>query len=912
MQNNNQNINFLNKTLTFLFRTPFGTIAFSSFIIAAVSGIFLALPYDVSNPYDSISLILLTNPAAGLIRNIHYWGAQLFLVFTMLHIYDHLRRSTEKEVKNGIWFRLTISLLLTFFVMLSGFILKGDADGLQAFRIINSLIEKIPYIGKSVSVSILGKEEDFQILYVNHIATATIFLWIIIVEHAKLFWTKTSTFVSSLLIVIFFSFLFTPSLHDGRNPVIKGPWYFLGFQEIFFWLPEPIWIIAAILLLLIVFYLIPKLNVKFSLLIKKILLSIGIFYIILVIVGFFFRGENWQFILPWENPVVTKFSIEPFENLTGVEDSLTNTDIPTILERREGCIICHSGMVGFSVSHNPEAVGCFSCHGGKPFSLIKDVAHKNMRLIPGQMVDAKVSCGAVQCHPGIAERVDKGLMATLSGLISVDRFVFDEEKTPNRQSFVSDIGQSPADKHLRNLCVSCHLGGIKEEVGPINELSRGGGCLACHLNYNDEALTQLHSYQNSENKKETLPKVHPALSLQITNDHCFGCHSRSGRISTNYEGWFETELSPDDIFITESSHRVLMDGRVFQKTNDDIHHSKGMDCIDCHSALEVMGDGNYYLHKEEQVKIQCVDCHLISSPKTISPDSLDGESQKIIQIRKSQRKGFNNLITDNSNYALLNTFISNDNKPFLITKNNNDSLLLKTPLRVCFEDNAHPKLSCNSCHTSWVSQCTGCHTEYESSAAGYDLFDNKTTNGDWIERASNFFADPPSLGVSEKNGNKTIDTFTPGMIISIDKNDGSSIIFKRLYSPISAHTTTRESRSCKSCHNNSVALGYGRGKLIYKKEGKFGKWQFQPDFPLSKHDGLPEDAWIGFLKAGIKPYSTRENTRPFNVEEQMNILTVGSCLNCHKENSEIMKRALINFTILLNQISDSCLLPRWD
>ena len=260
MPENNSKNSTLQKLTSYFFRTPFGTIAFASFIMAAISGVLLALPYDVADPYDSISLLLLTNPAGVFFRNLHYWSAQIFLIFTLLHIFDHLRRSTEVEVSRGVWIRLTISLLVTFYVMISGFILKGDADGLQAFRILDSLIKQIPLIGNALSFTLLGREDDLQILYVNHIATATIFLWIIIAEHAKLFWVKTSTFVSSLFGLIFLSLMFTPTLHDGRNPIIKGPWYFLGFQEIFYWLPQPIWVILFIFLLLIIFYSIPKLK----------------------------------------------------------------------------------------------------------------------------------------------------------------------------------------------------------------------------------------------------------------------------------------------------------------------------------------------------------------------------------------------------------------------------------------------------------------------------------------------------------------------------------------------------------------------------------------------------------------------------------------------------------------------------
>ncbi|MFN8134465.1 MAG: hypothetical protein U0Z17_04295 [Bacteroidales bacterium] len=41
-----------------------------------------------------------------------------------------------------------------------------------------------------------------------------------------------------------------------------------------------------------------------------------------------------------------------------------------------------------------------------------------------------------------------------------------------------------------------------------------------------------------------LPKFHPSINLNISNDKCKSCHSRSGRISMNYEGWHETEMKP--------------------------------------------------------------------------------------------------------------------------------------------------------------------------------------------------------------------------------------------------------------------------------------------------------------------------------------------------------------------------------
>ena len=44
-------------------------------------------------------------------------------------------------------------------------------------------------------------------------------------------------------------------------------------------------------------------------------------------------------------------------------------------------------------------------------------------------------------------------------------------------------------------------------------------------------------------------------------------------------------------------------------TPPDVHHAKGMHCIDCHTARDTMGDGNIYGQMEHAVEIECTTCH---------------------------------------------------------------------------------------------------------------------------------------------------------------------------------------------------------------------------------------------------------------------------------------------------------------
>lgn len=891
-------------------------MATASFLICVLSGIVLAIPFDINKPYESITLLLITNPSASFFRNIHYWSAQFFLVFTILHLWDHLKAGTEKSQTHGIWLRLTISILFVLFVMITGFILKADADSIQARRIISSLVETIPFAGKIISFGLFGREGDFQVIYIHHIATATVFLTIIIWEHARTLWTKLSTFIILLVIFTIVSIFLHAPLNENQHGVVKGPWYLVGLQEILHWISNPGWVMVFILLLVVSIYLLFYIPQVSSRVIKKTLLILFAVYMVLTVIGYFFRGENWSWQVPWQN---LSISGDPFRvgwDISAFDFSdYSGKEVPLINGRREACMLCHTNVSGLSPSHDPQAIGCASCHLGDPFSLDKNRAHRNMILIPGNLANSGQTCGTTNCHPEIIPRVNLSLMTTNSGIVSVDRFVFGETDSPDILSHIKEIGFTAADQHLRNLCSNCHLGNEKTSTGPVDELSRGGGCNACHLNYSNSATEQHLAYQSNKKGETFLPKIHPSLDLNISNNHCFGCHSRSGRIATNYEGWHETILDEKEIK-DSSGYRVLQDKRVFKFVAADIHHAKGLECIDCHTSYELMGDGKPYFHEEEAIKVMCEDCHSSASPKTIAYENLDMETKKVYDLRKFDYKD-REMIIGSYGQVMVNVFIENgDHK--MIGKNSKKVYPLKPPAPECNKDEIHGSLTCSSCHSAWAPQCIGCHNQFDSREDGYDLLDNRPVKGTWVEYVDRFIADLPALGV--QTGNKTkIEPCVPGMILSINKTgfsnaeETSGSLFHRLYAPVAPHTTLAKGRDCKSCHNNPVAIGYGRGDLVYEIQSGKGKWSFSPEFSPNKMDGLPEDAWIGFLEEGKGIVSTRTDFRPFTLEEQKKILTVGACLTCHEEKSRVILNSMdMKFSKYLNTISRQCIIPEWN
>ena len=116
-------MNMYQKIKSFLFFDTYGSISIANFLICAVSGIFLAIPFDVNNPYDTISVLMISNPVGSLLRNIHYWSAQFFLIFSLLHLWEYFKADIDFRLKKGVWMRVVISIVFIFYVMLSGFIL---------------------------------------------------------------------------------------------------------------------------------------------------------------------------------------------------------------------------------------------------------------------------------------------------------------------------------------------------------------------------------------------------------------------------------------------------------------------------------------------------------------------------------------------------------------------------------------------------------------------------------------------------------------------------------------------------------------------------------------------------------------------------------------------------------------------
>ena len=189
--------------------------------------------------------------------------------------------------------------------------------------------------------------------------------------------------------------------------------------------------------------------------------------------------------------------------------------------------------------------------------------------------------------------------------------------------------------------------------------------------------------------------MHPALSLDIGNGQCFACHSRSGRISTSYEGWHELHEPPaqasDPVQPSPPRFRTIEDDRVFERVLPDIHQQRGLDCIDCHTPAEVMGDGVAHASKSGQLRVACADCHAPAgtSLPTVPASGLDPESRRILAVRAWPGPAAAHHVRTAKGDALVNVVVDPTGRPAMVRKRTGERRELKPTARVCVEGRGH-------------------------------------------------------------------------------------------------------------------------------------------------------------------------------------------------------------------------------
>ncbi len=539
----------------------------------------------------------------------------------------------------------------------------------------------------------------------------------------------------------------------------------------------------------------------------------------------------------------------------------------------EMCLSCHKEEA-LDPAHGSRVVGCSPCHLGDAMAIDKDKAHVGIVINPGDLRVVDKTCGVEGCHPADVQKVKNSLMATNRGILSTLLYYWGERDTQDADITVEQLlasGEtSLALDYYRKLCATCHLWKQKNDLPGASQFfnEKGGGCSACHFilpEGSERSTVTSFDEGQADNDEKKKKKPHPLIVKKVPEENCIRCHNRSGRIGISYTGIFEAEGYGTPYEKGQfSSHRLPGD-RFYLKIADDIHHAKGMACIDCHTRDEIMGDGTSYAHYEEQLEISCEGCH----------------SEEPGLTRKG--KQITNIVPENGHNDVQNDVQKNGKTDrvhkVLIGRNDEKVHPLNPPKKEVCGYPGHKRVTCEACHSTWVPQCYGCHAKRDARETHLDKLTLKETPGWWEEGRSYIRYEKPMLAV----WGEEVVIVTPGCqdIVTLIDNDGYlQEGFNRFtMAAINPHTTQAGGRSCEDCHSSSKTVGLGEGTVVKKD----GKWEF---YPLDQGVDTRQGRTVGFdsfvdIDGTQLQHGSRADLRPFNGEELRRILRVGLCLPCH-------------------------------
>ncbi|MCY4153010.1 MAG: hypothetical protein OXE94_12375 [Aestuariivita sp.] len=588
-----------------------------------------------------------------------------------------------------------------------------------------------------------------------------------------------------------------------------------------------------------------------------------------------------------------------------------------------GCVVCHGGT--------PNATTVEAAHAGSPADLAEYGPH-TFYPDPGALWVADRACG--QCHEGYSERLMKSLMNTEAGklqgnlwswgVIDTHRSVYGNYSLVDEDGFeptigteayreymiayaeahpdqlvdsmeqvpavnVDDISEHPnlaGITYSRQQCQRCHVGvSGREKRGDF----RGTGCSSCHVPYSNEGLYEgndpmisrdqpgkllVHQMQGSRKSKVT----HGDLTYSgIPSETCNSCHNRGKRIGVSYQGIMEFPYGSPYTATGGKQPKLHTKNYLFIK--DDLHHQVesrpgnpegGMLCQDCHTTVDMHGDGNLPGTTLAQVEIECEDCHgtvskfpwelpighgeefqqdISQTPRGLADDILPEQySAQVYEpqdgyLLTARGNPFGNVVKSGEKVVLHSASGLDFEVPVL--KQIALSGDWKSPnaeVAMMSVGQHMESMECYACHADWAPQCYGCHitVDYSEGKTDIDWINNAnargedgltadyalgtnglTSPGKVSETRSYLRWEEPTLGI---NGEGRVSPLMPGcqVITTVIDKDGNTVAHNETWmtpdaggtkgldhAAVQPHTAGREARTCESCHNNPKALGYG-------------------------------------------------------------------------------------------------------
>ncbi len=551
----------------------------------------------------------------------------------------------------------------------------------------------------------------------------------------------------------------------------------------------------------------------------------------------------------------------------------------------DGCTVCHGG--------NPaETKDKAKAHTGAPDALSKKGGPDAYYPDPGALWISDKACG--QCHTGYADRLEKALMNTEAGKIQGNmwswglqkdrKVVYGNYDVVDEDGIVPQIGTDAYKKYMtafakehkdqiprklkqmpqadfdkigehpnqagftysRHDCQRCHVGiRGREKRGDY----RGSGCSSCHVPYSNEGYYEgndptidkkqrghmlVHKMQGTRKTKVEVGDKH---YTGIPVETCVSCHNRGKRAGVSYQGLMEFPYGSP--YNGKGGKQPKLHTKKYLFIKADLHHEiesidgnpkGGMLCQDCHTSIDMHGDGNIFGTTLAQVEIECEDCH--GTVKQAPWDLPLGRGEDFDKPLSDKGRGLATELPEfmkdatvypaEDGYLLtargnpLGNVIKRGEEVWLHSANGLD---FRVPVLKTIDDEGSYKstmakvamgniekhqdtMECYACHADWAPQCYGCHVQVDYSKdkngkpkMGTDWLMNaqsglKAENGlsaDWplgtgglkspgkvSESRSYLRWETPTLGI---NGEGRVSPLMPGcqVITTVIDQDGKTV-----------------------------------------------------------------------------------------------------------------------------------------
>jgi hypothetical protein len=425
------------------------------------------------------------------------------------------------------------------------------------------------------------------------------------------------------------------------------------------------------------------------------------------------------------------------------------------------------------------------------------------------------------------------------------------------------------------------------------------GCAACHFPFNNES-----TYQGRDltvRGRTGLSASH-ALEALPDNQVCLRCHNRSGRIALSYLGLYDGNNSQVPTRQGKPGPVQLSGLRNAVHIAPDVHAAAGMECIDCHTSRDVMGDGYAYPNMYLQTEISCEDCHGGAQvPRYREVTRENEEALRESKSYRSQVRSGTKLLLTAKGRSYSNVFYKDG---VVYVQGKRSGKLFRSKVITGTPEHGivgHGRMECYACHSRTVVQCYGCHTKYDKTEPGMDFIKRMETRGSFSETEDYRMLYPFPLALNQRG---RISTVTPGCQTFVTVVEADGTLSKNEYvarfkgkqqlrfAPFYSHNTGKKALGCSECHGNPAFLGFGQhvvsggdiyGTLICEQSA---------DKPL--------DGFLTLQDGKVRAYSaiTRERSRPLNGKEVRRTLAVNTCLVCHDKARDPIYQKELNYRAL--------------